>query len=90
MIVWEVHSLMGMLYSYTHMSLDGVVEAPEKWDDSVPFATLNNSIRKYVISSSLSERHGRQFFEDGHQRGLALVNLERLPHGVRSLTCAPT
>jgi hypothetical protein len=86
---------MGKLYSYTYMSLDGVVESPEKWtspyfsdqmasdlttrleaaagmvlghvtynefaafwpnqDDSVPFATLNNSIRKYVISSTLSD-----------------------------------
>jgi len=81
------------LYSYTYMSLDGVIESPEKWTppyfseelgqdlsirlesadamvlgratytefsrfwptqaDDVPFATLNNTIRKYVVSRTI-------------------------------------
>jgi dihydrofolate reductase len=81
------------LYSYTYMSLDGVIESPERWSspffsdelgrdlasrlesaaamvlgrvtydefaafwprqsDDVPFATLNNTIEKLVVSDSL-------------------------------------
>jgi hypothetical protein len=45
------------------MSLDGVIESPQQWSftllqrprqsDDVPFATLNNTIKKLVVSDSL-------------------------------------
>lgn len=84
---------MSKLYSHTYMSLDGVIESPERWSspffsdemgrdlttrlesastmvlgrvtyqefasfwprqsDDVPFATLNNTIKKLVVSDSL-------------------------------------
>jgi dihydrofolate reductase len=84
---------MSKLYSYTYMSLDGVIESPEQWSspffsdeigrdltsrlesasamvlgrvtyeefaafwprqsDDVPFATLNNTVKKLVVSDSL-------------------------------------
>jgi len=87
------------LYSYTYMSLDGVIESPEEWSspffsdemgrdltsrlesasamvlgrvtyeefaafwprqtDDVPFATLNNTIKKLVVSHSLGSPSGR-------------------------------
>lgn len=86
---------MGKLISYTYMSLDGVVEGPEKWTapyfgedlssdlatrlersagmvlgrrtydefsgfwptqpEDVPFAALNNTVQKFVVSDSLGE-----------------------------------
>lgn len=86
--------VMGKLYSYVYVSLDGVMASPEKWvspyfskelgedlaqrlqsstamvlgrqtytefaaywpqqGSDVPFADLNNNIRKYVVSKSLS------------------------------------
>lgn len=84
---------MSKLYSYTYISLDGVIESPEQWSspflsdelgrdlssrlesasamvlgrvtyeefaafwprqsDDVPFATLNNTIKKLVVSDTL-------------------------------------
>lgn len=84
---------MGKLYSYTYISLDGVMSSPDKWtsaywsekmgddliqrlencaamvlgrntysefaefwpkqDSDVPFADLNNQVRKYVVSHTL-------------------------------------
>lgn len=86
---------MGKLYSYTYVSVDGVMESPEKWtgpffsDDLAahlqrrletaagmvlgrityeefaafwptqpnddPFVSINNSVRKFVVSDSLDE-----------------------------------
>ncbi len=85
--------MMGKLYSYTYISLDGVMSSPETWtsaywskamnedltrklknctamvlgrntynefaefwpqqDSDVPFADLNNQVRKYVVSHTL-------------------------------------
>lgn len=85
---------MSKLYSYTYMSVDGVIESPQDWSspffsdrmrrdltsrlesasamvlgrvtyeefaafwprqsDDVPFATLNNTMKKLVVSDSLA------------------------------------
>jgi hypothetical protein len=43
--------------SYFFISLDGVVESPDKWPEHAdePFGDVMNSIKKYVVSDSLGE-----------------------------------
>jgi dihydrofolate reductase len=103
---------MGKLYSYTYMSLDGVVGSPEKWTspffsdemgrdlaaglesavamvlgritytefadfwprqgDDVPFAALNNAIRKIVVSKTIQDPgwHNTTVIQDDQIRDL--------------------
>jgi dihydrofolate reductase len=114
---------MSRLYSYTYMSLDGVIESPEKWTssffsaemgqdlatrlesaaamvlgrvtytefadfwprqgDDVPFATLNNTIPKIVVSETVQDP---QWHKTTVVRGAEVASLKATSQGDLHIT----